>query len=88
MKWNEIRDNYNNKWVLIEMLKANSVSGKRIIEDMSVIGAYENGNEALKNYSIRHKADKTKEMYVYNTSKEVLDIDERLWIRDKWNIRH
>ncbi|MGL4763051.1 MAG: hypothetical protein ACRCWG_16640 [Sarcina sp.] len=50
MKWNEIRDNYNNKWVLIESLKANSVSGKRVIEDMSVIGVYENGNEALKNY--------------------------------------
>ncbi|MGL5066477.1 MAG: hypothetical protein ACRC6T_01430 [Sarcina sp.] len=80
MKWNEIRDNYNNKWVLIEALKANSVSGKRVIEDMSVIGVYENGNEALKNYSIRHKADKTKEMYVYSTSKKTLDIDERLWI--------
>ncbi|MGL5576133.1 MAG: hypothetical protein ACRDCW_11380 [Sarcina sp.] len=80
MKWKEIRNNYTNKWVLVEALKATSVEGMRVIDDMSVIGVYENGNDALKNYAIRHKADKTKEMYVYNTSKETLDIEERLWI--------
>lgn len=68
IKWNEVRSLYKNKWILFEFIEAYSQDGMRIVEDMSIINAYESGNEALKEYSERHKKGKTKKLYVYNTS--------------------
>ncbi len=80
MTWNTVRELYKGKWVLIEAIKSHSQSGKRIVEDMSVVGVYDKGNEALKDYAIRHKEDKSRELYVYNTINEKLEIEERVWI--------
>lgn len=80
MKWSDVRENYRNKWIVLEALKAKSEEGKRIIEDLAIIAVFDNGSEALKHYSSWHKKDKSKEMYVYNTANESLDIEERLWV--------
>lgn len=80
MRWSDVRENYKNKWIVFESLKAKSEEGKRIVEDLAVIAAFDNGSEALKNYSLWHKKDKSKEMYVYNTANESLDIEERVWV--------
>jgi len=55
-------------------------NGKRIVKEISVINAYENGNDALKDYAEKHKKDKSREMYVYNTKNKNLSIEERTWI--------
>lgn len=80
MKWNEVRDLYKDKWILFEAIEAHSKEGMRIVEDMAVINVYEKGSEALKEYAERHKKDKRRELYVYNTSNEELSIEERTWI--------
>lgn len=80
MTWSDVRENYKNKWIVFESLKAKSEKGKRIVEDLAVIAAFDNGSEALKSYSSWHKKDKSKEMYVYNTANESLDIEERVWV--------
>lgn len=80
MKWETVRELYKDKWILIEAMKACSNGGKRIVEDMSVVGVYDKGNEALKDYANRHKEDKSREFYVYNTANEELRIEERTWI--------
>lgn len=48
MKWEEARNIYANKWILFEAIEAYSKEGKRIVEELSVINAYEEGKEALK----------------------------------------
>ncbi|OAA87799.1 hypothetical protein [Clostridium ljungdahlii] len=80
MKWNEARKVYPNKWLLFEAIEACSEGGKRIVEELSVINVYDNGKEALKEYAEKHKKDKSREMYVYNTKNEQLLIEERNWI--------
>ncbi len=80
MRWSDVRETYKNKWIVFESLKAKSEEGKRIVEDLDVIAAFDDGSEALKNYSLWHKKDKSKEMYVYNTANESLDIEERVWV--------
>lgn len=80
MRWSDVRENYKDKWIVFESLKAKSEEGKRIVEDLDVIAAFDDGSEALKNYSLWHKKDKSKEMYVYNTANESLDIEERVWV--------
>lgn len=80
MKWEEARKIYSKKWILFEAIEAHSEEGKRIIDDLSVINTYEKGNEALKEYSEKHKKDKSREMYVYSTKNKELLIEERTWI--------
>lgn len=80
MKWKEVREKYQNRWVLIEALESESKDSRRIILDISVINDYDNGSKALKEYSEKHKKDKTREMYVYNTKHEELIVEERTWI--------
>lgn len=80
MTWKSVRELYKDKWVLIEAIKAHSDNGKRIVEDVAVVGVFDKGNEALKDYSNRHKEDKTRELYVCNTVNEELTIEERVWI--------
>lgn len=65
---------------MIEAIGARSDGGKRIVEEFSVINIYDEGKEALKEYSEKHKKDKSREMYVYNTKNEKLTIEERSWI--------
>lgn len=80
MKWSEARENYPNKWLLFEAIEAYSKSGQRVIKDLSVINIFDEGRDALKEYSEKHKKDKSREMYVYHTKNEELIIQERNWI--------
>lgn len=80
MKWYEARKIYANKWLLFEAIEARSEDGKRIVDELSVINVFDNGKEALKEYSEKHKKDKSREMYVYHTKNEELTIEERSWI--------
>ncbi|MBW9154369.1 hypothetical protein [Clostridium estertheticum] len=80
MKWEDARSIYINKWILFEAIEAYSKDGKRIVQDLSVINSYKEGKEALKEYAEKHKKDKSREMYVYNTKHRSLFIEERTWI--------
>lgn len=80
MVWEEARNMYVNKWLLIEAIDAYSQDGRRIVNELSVINAYDEGKEALKEYAEKHKKDKSREMYVYHTKNEKLFIEERTWI--------
>ena len=50
-----------------------------------MLKSYEKGNDALKDYANYHKADKQKEYYVYNTTHETLEIEERAWVGGRVN---
>jgi hypothetical protein len=47
---------------LFEAIEAYSKDGKRIVQDLSVINSYQEGKEALKEYSEKHKKDKSREI--------------------------
>jgi hypothetical protein len=80
MVWEEARNMYVNKWVLIEAIDAYSEEGRRVVKELSIINVYDEGKEALKEYAEKHKKDKSREMYVYHTKNEKLIIEERTWI--------
>ena len=80
LKWSEAIKNYPNKWLLFEAIEAYSKEGQRIIKDISIINVFDEGRDALKEYSEKHKKDKSREMYVYHTKNKELIIEERNWI--------
>lgn len=77
MKWSEVRQQFPNRCVLIESLKAKSVHNERIIEEMSVVDDFDNGNDAWKIYKKLHDTDQSRELYIIHTNNEKIKILEQ-----------
>jgi hypothetical protein len=80
MKWQEIRNHYPRQWLLVEAIKAHSEADKRILEQLAVVGAFADSVTAMRNYAQLHHEDPERELYVFHTSREILDITERRWL--------
>jgi hypothetical protein len=80
MKWEEIRISYPQQWLLIEAIDAHSHADRRVLGDLSVVHSYQNSAQALQHYSRLHHEDPNRELYVFHTSRDLLDITERQWL--------
>ena len=80
MKWQEIREHYPQQWILIEAIKAYSEAGKRMLEQLAVVGTFPDSVAAMKSYAQLHREAPKRELYVFHTSRETLDITERRWL--------
>ena len=80
MKWQEVRAHYPQQWLLVEAIKARSEASKRILDQLAVISTFPNSTAAMKSYSQLHRDSPERELYVFHTSRETLDIAERRWL--------
>lgn len=80
MEWNEIRRTYPHQWLLLEALEARSDSGKRILEDLSVVESFPDSTAAMRGYKELHHRAPDRELYVLHTDREDLDITELSWL--------
>ena len=80
MKWAEIRTHYPQQWLMIEAIKAHSENNKRILDEISVVGKYPDSVSAMKSYIQLHQDVPERELYVFHTTREELDITERRWL--------
>ena len=83
MQWNQIRQTYPHRWLLVEALEAHSQSGKRILEDLAVVDTFPDGTAAMQGYKQLHHRAPERELYVLHTDREDLDVDEVTW----WGLR-
>ena len=79
MQWTEIRRTYPSQWLLVEALAAQSLAGKRIVEDLAVVDTYADGMAAMTGYKELHRREPGRELYVVHTDRETLDIGELYW---------
>ncbi|MCB0212175.1 MAG: hypothetical protein KDJ52_22720 [Anaerolineae bacterium] len=86
MKWEEIRRHYPHQWLLVEAIKAHSASGKRIVEDMTIVNTYPDAREAMHGYTALHEQSPERELYVLHTDREILNITERRWLGVRGNV--
>jgi hypothetical protein len=81
MQWQEIRQKYPRKWLLIEATKAHTTEhNHRIVEQMAIINEFSGFYEAMKTYKKLHRTNPEREMYVVHTDRETIDIKERSWL--------
>ncbi|HHW01444.1 MAG TPA: hypothetical protein GXX35_01270 [Thermoanaerobacterales bacterium] len=80
MRWAEVRQAYPEQWVIIEAIKAKTELNRRIIEQLTVVDRFDDGNKALLKYLQLHKEYREREFYVVHTSRPELDIQEQRWI--------
>lgn len=77
MVWQEIRRHYPNQWLLVEAIKAHPEANKRILEQLAVVDTFRDSVDAMQSYTRLHRDDPQRELYVFHTSRETLDIGER-----------
>jgi hypothetical protein len=80
MKWQIIREQYPDSWLLIEALEAHTTTEKRrIIDSLAVIDQFDDFYVAMDAYKERHQQLPDREMYVVHTVNEEIRIKERYW---------
>ena len=80
MQWQDIRRHYPDKWLLIEAIKAHSENDRRVLDDIAVLEAFEDSDAAMRGYAGLHREAPQRELYVFDTDREELDIRERRWL--------
>jgi hypothetical protein len=80
MQWQEIRHHYPHQWLLIEAIRAHTQNNQRILEEISVIGAYPDSVDAMKGYTQFHRQAPERELYVFHTDRQNIEITERRWL--------
>lgn len=80
MNWQEIRLKYPKQWLIVEALDAHTKSGRRVIEQYSVVNMFKDSNKAMESYSRIHRTSPDRELYVLHTDKETIEIRERQWL--------
>jgi hypothetical protein len=80
MKWEEVRRHYPHSWLLIEAIKAHSEDKQRILDEISVVNTYPDSAAAMQSYTQLHREAPERELYVFHTDRDQLDIAERHWL--------
>jgi hypothetical protein len=80
MKWVNIRDIYPYRWVLVEALETHSNNYKRSIDDMSVVSDFDDPKHAWASYKKLHLAEPSRELYVFYTGNEYIEVIEQPFI--------
>ena len=80
MQWTEIQRQYPARWLLLEALAAHTEGDRRVLDQLAVIKAFEDSQAALRGYAELHHAAPLRELYVFHTSRETLDVYERRWL--------
>lgn len=80
MTWKNIRHHFPHQWLLLEALEAYSEQGKRIVKQLAVISSFSDSIIAMKAYAKLHNEAPMRELYIFHTDREQLDIHERSWL--------
>jgi hypothetical protein len=79
MKWNEIIKIYPDRLVLVEAIKARSRDRVRTIEEMSIVQEYSDSKEAWEGYKIFHKENPDRDLYIFHSSRENIEVMEEFF---------
>jgi hypothetical protein len=81
MKWIEVRRKYPDQWLIIEALQAHTTSeSQRVLDAVKVIERCADSVNAMQSYRRLHERYPERELYFAHTSRERLDIRERVWV--------
>ncbi len=80
MRWQEIRSHYPRQWLLVEAIDARTECGERILEELAVVDTFPDSASAMQAYIRLHREAPERELYVFHTSRETLNLTERRWL--------
>lgn len=72
MRWEEVREQFPNEWVVCEALQLHSEEGYCYIDEVAVIDRYDDSTVAMKRYYQLHREQPNREYGFFHTSRETL----------------
>jgi hypothetical protein len=88
MEWSAIRQTYPHRWLLVEALEAHSQSGKRVLDNLSVVDSFPDGVAAMKGYKELHHRAPERELYVLHTDVKTSTSASSVGGESRWLICH
>ncbi|MFD0677483.1 MULTISPECIES: hypothetical protein [unclassified Paenibacillus] len=79
MRWEEVREQFPDEWVVCEALASRSQGGYWYIDEVAVIDRFDDSKIAMKRYYELHREKPTREYGFFHTSRE------NLQLREKWS---
>ena len=76
MKWQDVRQQFPDQWLLFLAVSAESADHKRIINELAPIEGHTDFQQVWKTYQRLHEKDNTQELYIYHTSNHEINIKE------------
>ena len=80
MQWQDIRQHDPQQWLLLEALKAHAEGDQRILDELAILGSFTDSVKAVQDYFQLHRQSPERELYVFHTSRDKLNILERQWL--------
>ena len=80
MKWQQIREQYPNQWLLIQAISAHTTADQRILNEIAVVDTFADSVPALQRYQTLHHEAPQRELYVFHTDRKDLNVTERRWL--------
>ena len=75
MNWQEIREQFPHRWLVVEALDGRTEGGKRVIKQLDVLDSFgDDWQRAWEYYKHVHQVDRMREYYVLHTDRLELDI--------------
>ncbi len=75
MNWQEIREQYPHRWLVVEAFGAYTEGAHRIVNHLEVVGVFEEDwKPAWEHYKRLHQAAKEREYYFLHTDRTELNI--------------
>ncbi|MFK9095340.1 hypothetical protein [Bacillus salipaludis] len=76
-EWSEVRQHFSERCVLVKAIKSETRGKERVIEEMSVIDDFENGNGVWKVYKKHYAENQSRELYIFHTNNEAIKVIEQ-----------
>ena len=74
MNWQQIREHYPQRWIIVEALNAVTRGSQRVIDELTLIGVFDDWESPWQAYTSLHDADKWREYYVLPTDRVELNV--------------
>jgi hypothetical protein len=76
MRWQEVRQAYPHRWVVVEATNAYTEGSKRIANQLNLVGTFaESWKNAWDKYRELHHMDRRREYYIVYTNRPELNIE-------------
>lgn len=80
MLWSQVQDAYPHQWVLIEPGESRQEGDRKILDEMAVVGSFDDSVSAWRDYAALRRRTPGREMFVLHTDRPVPDVrDDGRW---------
>jgi len=76
VKWEQVREQYLEQWVLVEAISTYSKNSIRYLKELSVIANFPESTSAWKEYKKLHLAEPAREYYIFHTDHKTIVVKE------------